>query len=190
MAGRGRTNPPRRTTADGSRLLSAYLDNADVFRTAKGGGKKPNQPAVLVLQRRPDFDKRDFNRKARDLQRLSNQGKLKKAKPNRPASYKSPLDGKMKGLAGWKRDRGIVDKLKNKEKNKEIIDKLFAGKRGVTHRGQALDADHIHDLGLDGPDSLSNLRWMDAWTNREMGREIGQALKDVPPGTPVIIKIL
>lgn len=190
MAGRRRNNPTRRTNADGSRLLSAYLDNADVFRTAKGGGRKPNQPAILVLQRRADFDKRDFNRKARDLQRLGNQGKLKKAPSNRPANFKSPLDGKMKALATWKRDKGIVDKLKNKDKNKRIIDLLYAGKRGVKQRGQALDADHIQDLGLDGPDSLSNLRWMDAWTNREMGREIGMALKDVPAGTPVIVKIL
>lgn len=31
---------------------------------------------------------------------------------------------------------------------------------------------------------------MDAWTNREIGREISVALRDVPEGTPVIVKVL
>src|SRR5690606_19234310 len=80
---RKRTAPPRQSQSAGAKILSAWLENADVFRTAKTAGKQVDQPAVLVLHKRPDFVKKDFDRKAKDLVRLGSEGRLSKAEPVR-----------------------------------------------------------------------------------------------------------
>ncbi|MER7419952.1 hypothetical protein ABT346_24760 [Micromonospora peucetia] len=191
-----RTSPPRQTPAKGARLVSAYLENADVFRTAKGGGK-PTGPAVLVLRNRPDFVKKDFDRKAADLVRLGQEGKLVKTKPKRKqVEHKDPKKPGTRKLTTVYRDRVIrrLNKGQNYVSNKELVKALYRGKNPkkhpVTSPGVTLDPDHVHELQLGGKDSYDNLRLMDAWTNREIGREIGQALKDVPEGTPVIVKVI
>ncbi|MEV5769452.1 hypothetical protein AB0L34_33565, partial [Micromonospora sp. NPDC052213] len=53
-----RTTPTRQTQPKGAKIVSAHLEDADVFRTAKAAGTTPRGPAVLVLRNRPDFDKR------------------------------------------------------------------------------------------------------------------------------------
>ncbi|MFK3981670.1 hypothetical protein ACI2K4_14980 [Micromonospora sp. NPDC050397] len=172
--------------------MSAYLENASVFRTAKGGGPAPTGPAVLVLRRRPDFDRRDFDRKARDLKRLGERGKLSKTKPNRTTVY-DKTTGKMRSRTNVFRDR-IIRKLtrtsKRYQDNKSLVQRLYGGKKSVTGPGQGLDPDHVHELQLGGADTYRNLRLVDSWTNRELGREISQALKDVPIGTKVIVKVV
>lgn len=189
---RGRKNPPRAAQAKGAKVVSAWLENADVFRTAKGGGPKPDGPAILVLKNRPDFHKGDFDRKAKDLVRLGKEGKLKKTTPERGKIYDKKT-GKSRTTTNIFRDRMIRRLTKNGRKyqaNKSLVNKLYGGKKGVTKVGQGLDPDHIHELQLEGADAYGNLRMMDAWTNREMGREISQALRDVPAGTKVIVKVV
>ncbi|GLZ79531.1 hypothetical protein Afil01_43380 [Actinorhabdospora filicis] len=189
---RGRTNPPRAAQAKGAKVVSAWLENADVFRTAKGGGPAPNGPAILVLKRRPDFHKADFDRKAKDLERLGREGKLKKAESKR-TKVRDKKTGKDRTRTNVHRDRMIRRLTKNGRKyqaNKELVRKLYGGKKNVTKVGDGLDPDHIHELQLDGKDIYGNLRMMDAYTNRHLGREISVALRDVPPGTPVIVKVI
>ncbi|SCG56077.1 hypothetical protein [Micromonospora coxensis] len=202
---RKRTTPPRQTQAKGARIVSAYLENADVFRTAKAAGTKPSGPAVLVLKNRPDFDKRDFDRKARDLVRLGQQGRLKKAPSDRDSNKVwDPATKKRRTRTNIYRDRMIRNLTKDgrltKDKgtaatnkylaNKTVVDRLYAGKGPVNARGQGYDPDHIHELQMDGTDTYDNLRPMDAHTNRQLGSDISVALRDVPDGTPIIVKVL
>ncbi|TDB74006.1 hypothetical protein [Micromonospora sp. KC721] len=206
---RKRTTPPRQTQARGAKILSAYLENADVFRTAKTNGTNPRGPAVLVLRNRPDFDKKDFDRKARDLVRLGQQGRLSKAKSDRTANnvYHQGGRGTKPGTRTrtnvfrdrvtrrLTRNRRLTQEHGTRETNqylanKELVERLYGGRGPIRARGEGLDPDHIHELQLDGADTYANLRLMDAWTNRELGREISLALRDVPEGTPVIVKVL
>ncbi|MDH6461122.1 hypothetical protein M2302_001288 [Micromonospora sp. A200] len=202
---RKRTSPPRQAQAKGARIVSAYLENADVFRTAKAAGTKVDGPAVLVLKNRPDFDRRDFDRKAGDLRRLGQEGRLKKAKPDRDSNkVYDPQQQKSRTRTNIYRDRMIRDLTKDGRlkadmgtpetnkylANKNVVDRLFAGKGPITERGQGYDPDHIHELQMDGTDTYDNLRPMDAWTNRELGREISLALRDVPEGTPIIVRVV
>lgn len=191
-----RTAPPRQTQAQGGRILSAYLENADVFRTAKSAGTNPKGPAVLVLQRRPDFVKKDFDRKAADLVRLGQEGKLVKTKPvRRQIAHRDPNNPRTKSTTTVYRERVIsrLQKGEGYQKNKELVRALYRGKdpkrHPVTRPGVTYDPDHIHELQLGGSDTYANLRLMDAWTNRELGREIKLALKDVPYGTRIIVKV-
>ena len=62
--------------------------------------------------------------------------------------------------------------------------------RGSGSRGKGYAPDHIQELQLDGTDTYDNLRPMDAWTNRQLGSDISVALRDVPEGTPVIVKVI
>lgn len=189
-----RISPPRHTTAKGARVISAYLENAHVFRTAKGS--KATQPAVLVLRRRPDFHKADFDRKARDLVRLGREGKLVKTASNR-TTVTDRKTGKKRTKSNVYRDR-IIRRLTGDrgkyEANKSLVGRLFRPKNPsrnpITGPGQGLDPDHIHDLQLGGSDTYGNLRLMDSWTNRVLGGDIATALRDVPIGTPVIVKVI
>jgi len=204
---RKRTAPPRQSQSAGAKILSAWLENADVFRTAKTAGKQVDQPAVLVLHKRPDFVKKDFDRKAKDLVRLGSEGRLSKAEPVRRTIHHRDPDPAKAGSRSTARvyreriirrltksgrlDAKTGDQSTNKYlANMELVKKLYAGKRPVTGPGQGYDPDHIQDLQLDGKDEYLNLRLMDAWTNRELGREISQALRDVPPGTRVEVKVV
>ncbi|MEV0807438.1 hypothetical protein [Micromonospora sp. NPDC050200] len=200
-----RTDPPRQAQAKGAKIVSAFLENADVFRTAKSTGAKVDGPAVLVLRNRPDFDKRDFDRKAKDLRRLGDEGSLKKAKSDRDSNkVYDPATKKSRTRTNIYRDRMIRrltkdgrltqdmgDRKTNKYvANKTAVDRLYAGKGPITRSGQGYDPDHIHELQMDGKDEYANLRPMDAWTNRQLGSDISVALRDVPEGTPIIVKVI
>ncbi|TDB75926.1 hypothetical protein [Micromonospora sp. KC723] len=201
---RKRTTPPRQTQAKGAKILSAYLENADVFRTAKTNGTTPRGPAVLVLRNRPDFDKRDFDRKAKDLVRLGQEGRLSKAKSDRTANNVHDRKKGTRTRTNVFRDRVIRRLTKNERltqqhgtretnqylANKALVDRLYGGRGPIRARGEGLDPDHIHELQLDGEDAYANLRLMDAWTNRQIGSDIATALRDVPEGTRVIVKLV
>ncbi|MGW4500351.1 hypothetical protein ACWENR_17260 [Micromonospora sp. NPDC004336] len=184
---------------------SAALANAGVFHAAKAAGTRPDEPAVLVLRNRPDFDRRDFDRKARDLARLGREGRLKKAAPDRDSNkVYDPSTGKRRTRTNIYRDRMIRRLTKggrltqdtgtpetNKYlANKRVVERLYAGKGSPRAAGVGYDPDHIQELQLDGTDTYDNLRPMDTWTNRELGREISLALRNVPEGTPVIVKVI
>ncbi|MCD0442037.1 hypothetical protein LO763_00145 [Glycomyces sp. A-F 0318] len=191
---RRRTNPARRGfNGKCARVVAATLDDVKAFRTAKGGGQKP---VVLELKFTPDMNKKDFNRKAKDLVRLGNQGRLK-----RVLNTKSLRDPK---LTSKHRSDMIAKTARNHKGNpklKQILEQFRGTEKGadgkvrpksITHKGQIRDPDHIHELQLGGPDDVSNLRWMDAYTNRKMGREIYEAMEaaGVKEGTPIIVRLV
>lgn len=206
-----RDAPTRQTQPRGAKIVSAYLENADVFRTAKTTKTTPSGPAVLVLRNRPDFDKRDFDRKAKDLVRLGQEGRLSKAKSDRTSNSVYHRGGanikpgnrtrtsifRDRVIRRLTRNRRLTQKHGTRDTNqylanKQLVQRLFDGRDpgGITARGQGLDPDHIHELQLDGKDEYANLRLMDAWTNRQIGSDISVALRNVPPGTPIIVKVL
>ncbi|WP_254613143.1 hypothetical protein [Brevibacillus sp. HB1.2] len=120
-----------------------------------------------------DMNRRDFNRKVKYLQKLSDANLLRKVKPVRDQE----LTKKYKAA--------VIKKIikhyyhRDKELAKKLIDKVR----------DDLDPDHMWDLGLDGPDVKRNLKLMDQFTNRRLGGVLGVQLKDVPYGSRIKIKI-
>jgi len=47
------------------------------------------------------------------------------------------------------------------------------------------DVDHCVDLQLNGRNSSENMLPLDSSVNRSLGAQIQQAIKDLPPGTPI-----
>ena len=196
--------------AAGKAGKSAVLGNEDAFKAAKDGTGEAPKEAVLYLQNRGDFHAADFRRKAKDLEQLSQDDALYKSDPDRGTVYHKQADGfgrepGKRTITNVFRDRVIARLSKTgkptandrpgprpvrSEANKTLLDKLYAGKGTVRKAGDAVDPDHIHELQLKGKDAHSNLRLMDAWTNREMGRDISVALRNVPPGTRVIVRLV
>lgn len=198
MGGRTRTRAPRQLTTKGAKVVSAHLKNADVFRTGKGGGKTP---AILEIKAGPGAHKADFDRKMKDLKRLSDEGKLFKKKPDsRYVLDKNgnprinPKNGRPLTKTRVVRDRYTRRLERNPESkaaNRSIINKLYRGRtRKELDTGEAVDPDHVHELQLGGLDEYDNLRLMDSRTNRALGSAINGALRGVPEGTPVIIRVV
>lgn len=187
--------------AAGKAGTSAVLANADDFTAAKHGtGEMPGE-AVLYLKSRPDFHAADFHRKARDLERLGDEGALIKTKsPERATVQHKGPKPKKKLLTSVYRERIVRRLTKNDamyQANKSLATKLYrgmggnkAGEHGITKVGEAVDPDHIQDLQLKGDDAIPNFRLMDAWTNRQMGSDISNALRNVPLGTKVIVRLI
>ncbi|MBQ0895492.1 hypothetical protein KBX37_20710 [Micromonospora sp. U56] len=203
MGGKKRDAPARQAQAEGAKLVSAFLENDKVFRTAKTTGAKVEEPAVLRLRYRSDFDKRDFDRKAKDLVRLGEDEQLFKAKSDRDSNKVYDRTTRTSRTRTNVFRERLIRRLTKNEKltqqhgsretnkylaNKSLVDRLYDGQGTITARGQGLDPDHIHELQLKGKDEYANLRLMDSWTNRQIGSDISVALRDVPEGTRIIVK--
>ncbi|MFC4068827.1 hypothetical protein [Actinoplanes subglobosus] len=199
MAGRTRDRPARQPPADGgAKIVSAILKNANVFKTGKGKttvdpDKAPE--AVLVLRRGTGFHAADFDRKARDLKKLADAGKLKKATPAERGKVWDPKYKISRTKPNTHRWR-MIRQIDKSPERKASAARTRAGILLPLRKGYApqpgdggLDPDHIHELQLDGGDEYTNLRLMDAYTNRTMGSEIQNALRDVPFGTRIRIEI-
>lgn len=58
-------------------------------------------------------------------------------------------------------------------------------KASGTKLSKTKDADHLIDLQLNGKDAASNLWGLDNSVNRSLGKQIGNAIKDLPHGTKI-----
>ncbi|PFM69158.1 T7SS effector LXG polymorphic toxin [Bacillus cereus] len=120
-----------------------------------------------------DMNLRDFDRKVKKLQDLSDANLLQKTKPIRDPQVTKQ----------YRKD--VIKKIieiyypKDKKLAKELIDKVKYD----------MDPDHRWDLGLNGEDVRSNLQFMDQFTNRRIGGILGVQLKDAPYGSRVKINI-
>jgi hypothetical protein len=196
MGGISRSRGKRQASQQGAGIVSAVLKNADVFKTGKGGPNGP--PAIIEIKAGPNAHKADLDRKLKDLVRLSDEGKLSKKKPGdrlvRDQNGKIRRNKKGDPLTRTSvfRERMIRRLERNdasKKANRSLINKLYAGK-GSPDVGKGVDPDHVHELQLNGLDEYDNLRLMDSKTNRTIGSVINGALRDVPDGTPVIIRVV
>ncbi|GAA1641846.1 hypothetical protein [Actinoplanes couchii] len=191
---------------------SVILANqADWEAYQAGTGPKPASADLLVHQR-GDFHADDFRRKALDLNALGDEGVLLKAgeKTQRPGvPHKQPDKFPRKAVprtvtrifreriitrlskAGTKNPDGTrKDRKVRDPANQQLLNKLYRGRGTPRRAGEALDPDHIHELQLKGMDVHSNLRLMDAYTNRHLGSDIHLALKKVDPETPVKVRLV
>jgi hypothetical protein len=184
-----------------ARVVAATLDDVKAFRTAKGGAPNNGKdPVVIELRRTRGMSKRTFDRKARALEKLGQEGKL--------VRHKVP---KKRSEGEWVRNRdGSITKDVRHKKIKEVTSQhegdsaaQKAAKRPyetwdtknegqVNRKGQMQDPDHIHELQLGGADDRSNLRWEDSYTQRKIGLDLKRAMDDagVDYGTPVIIRVV
>ncbi|MCM3290087.1 hypothetical protein M3661_08090 [Paenibacillus sp. MER 180] len=120
-----------------------------------------------------DMNLRDFNRKVHYLQKLSDENLLRKM----PSVRDSEITKQYK--------KEVIQKIiklyygKDKEGARRLIDKV----------SKQMDPDHRWELQLDGLDHKRNLKLMDWFTNRRMGTNIANQLKDVPYGSRIKIQI-
>jgi hypothetical protein len=175
MGGIKRTRANREATEAGGKIISKVLKRADVFKTGKG------KPVEVTIRFNDKMDAKDFRTKAESLQRLSRDGKLKVTKPNRDpditAAYRSKTIRKL--TARRRGDSAAQNKIRD----------MFRFKTSAAKAGDGKDPDHVHELQLGGADHPDNLRWMDAYTNRTIGSQIHSQIRNLPEGTPVIIKV-
>ncbi|ANY67525.1 hypothetical protein BBD42_14360 [Paenibacillus sp. BIHB 4019] len=120
-----------------------------------------------------DMNLRDFNRKAHYLQRLSDSNSLIKTKSERDPSitreYKKEVIQRIIRMH-YKND---------KEGARRLIDKV----------SKSMDPDHRWELQLNGMDNKRNLKLMDWFTNRRMGTNLANQMKNVPYGSRIKIKV-
>ncbi len=119
---------------------------------------------------------RQFERKANALKDLGDQGLLKKAA--------NPVQ----------RDPGIARKYKQ-----DMIKRIWNqyGKRNpefannlINKIKKDMQPDHVWKLQLNGPDDISNLRFLDSFTNWDIGtQQIRPQIRDLETGTRITIRI-
>ncbi|MFB5764124.1 hypothetical protein ACE5LO_27600, partial [Paenibacillus medicaginis] len=146
-------------------------------------GKKPDVDGIsengeftVTLEYKEGMNKRDFERKAKYLERLSKEGKLTRAK--------NPV----------KRNKYITEKYKKDVKKR--IERMYGSKdpekaKELIKRVDTMNPDHLWDLQLNGPDSRRNLKLLDGYTNQQLGRDVWSQIRDVnkvPVGN--LIKII
>jgi RHS repeat-associated protein len=137
-----------------------------------GGGGSHN----ITVAWKPGMPKVEFMRKAADLQRLSDAGLLFKA-PN-PVARDSSV------TRNYKADliRRSFDQY-----GKSNPDFASALRNRILTR---MDPDHVWELQVGGPDSASNLRMLDRFTNQDIGmRQIWPQIRSLPDYTPITITI-
>ena len=121
--------------------------------------------------------KTEFAKKAAALQRLSDEGELYKAS--------NPVDRDPNITKNYRQD--MIDRIYRQynEQNPEFSDKLIDR---VTRR---MSPDHVHELQLGGPDTPENLKFLDRYTNTQIGtRQIWPQIRNLPDGTPVRIEVI
>jgi len=147
-----------------------------------GGGKKEGpferkgEFVEITLKYKEGMPINEFNRKAKALQELGDNGLLLRAQSpvqrdsNLTKSYKSEMIKKI-----WNQYSKVNLEFANK-----LIDR-------VKYRMQP---DHVWELQLGGPDAKSNLKLLDSFTNWDIGtQQIRPQIRDFPVGTLIKIKI-
>lgn len=152
----------------------------DTVRDGGGIGKdRPDptkDPHTVTLEWKPGMPKQAFERKARALQRLGEEGKLFKFK-GKTEDYRDK-----KITADYK---GALEALIRRN-NKDDPD--FAEEAAVAAR--KMQPDHVNELQTGGPDAWRNLRMLDRTTNYDIGtQQIRPQIRDLPDGNPINIDI-
>lgn len=178
----GRTMANEAQTAESfTRITGKPEDELPSTVTSRLGGDdappEPTAPVPVRIWREDKMPKTEFERKAGALKRLGDDGKLSKAKnpvqrdPNVTKQYR----------------QSMIDRIyaQYHEQNPEFSDKLIDR---VTRR---MSPDHVHELQLNGPDTAGNLKFLDRYTNEQIGlRQIWPQIKNLPDGTPIRIEVV
>ncbi|MFG2530563.1 hypothetical protein [Streptomyces sp. NPDC048516] len=152
----------------------------DGVRDGGGVGKDRPDPAkdphTVTLEWKPGMPKQAFERKARALQRLGEEGKL----------------FKFKGKTEDYRDKEITKQYKGAlealiRRNHKDAPEFAEEAAGAARKMQP---DHVNELQTGGPDAWRNLRMLDRTTNFDIGtQQIRPQIKNLPDGNPINIDI-
>ena len=144
-----------------------------------GGGLRPNpdlEPATVTLRLKEGMPKREFARKANRLAELGAQGKLFKA-PN-------PVRRDVQVTKRYRQD--VINRIHRlyHEVNPSFTRAL------ILRVVKRMSPDHVWELQLGGPDVAENLRFLDRYTNEDIGlRQIRPQIRSLPNGTPIRIQV-
>ena len=130
--------------------------------------------AVVRLTRDSRMLPLEARAKAAALQELSDQGVLVKAP--------EPVARDPAVTEGFRQD--MIDRIWNQygSRNREFAEALIDR---VTTR---MSPDHVWELQLGGPDTVSHLRWLDRHTNELFGRQIRASIRGLRTGTRIRIQ--
>ncbi len=135
----------------------------------------PAGRAEVTLEFVEGMSRTEFARKAQALADLGERGVLFRAA--------NPVPRNRAVTQAYRRD--IIDRIwaQYRTRNPEFADRLIDR---VTRRMQP---DHVHELQLQGPDTASNLRFLDTFTNRHVGsQQIWQQIQNLPVGTEIRVR--
>ncbi|MEU7185174.1 hypothetical protein [Streptomyces sp. NPDC045369] len=152
----------------------------DKVRDGGGIGKDrfdpTKEPHTVTLEWKPGMPKQAFERKAKALQRLGEEGQLFKFKGKTKDYRDSSLTAKYKGA--------LEALIRRNHKD----DPEFA--KEAAEAARKMEPDHINELQTGGPDAWRNLRMLDHFTNRDIGwHQIRPQIRDLPDGNPIRIDI-
>lgn len=135
-----------------------------------------NDYVEITLKYKEGMPFKEFERKANALKKLGDDGLLYKAK--------NPVKRNREVTSKYRQD--MIKRIWNQygKNNPQFADKLI---QRVTDRMQP---DHVWELQLGGPDISSNLRFLDSYTNWDIGtQQIRPQIRNLETGTKIKIKI-
>lgn len=158
---------------DRSRAQDAVRDSGGIGKDRPDATKDPH---TVTLEWKPGMPKAAFERKARALQRLGEEGSLFKFK------------GKTEDFRDKEITRQYKGALEALIRRNHKDDPEFADEAATAAR--AMQPDHVNELQTGGPDAWRNLRMLDRTTNFDIGtQQIRPQIKDLPDGNPIHIDI-
>jgi hypothetical protein len=139
----------------------------------------PKKPVTIEVRHVPGMPKHEFRRKANALKKLGDEGKLFKARnPVRQRDRQRSI-GHQQDLI-----RRIHEQYgrRNPELSRRLIGRITDGR---------MQLDHVNELQLGGADLRSNMRFLDSFTNWEIGtQQIRPQIRNLPDGTPIRIRVI
>ncbi|WP_339278457.1 RHS repeat-associated core domain-containing protein [Paenibacillus sp. FSL W8-0426] len=168
-----------------------YVDPSGYAKAASGGTPascvnkgetwNPNNTGdftEITITYKQGMPKYQFKRKAEALQQLGELGVLVKAA--------NPVKRDRSVTKAYRQD--LIQRIWSQygQTNKDFANKLID--QITDHR--KMQPDHVWELQLSGPDVPSNLKFLDSFTNEDIGmRQIWPQIKGLPVGTKIKIKI-
>ena len=158
----------------GDKLVAEKLgvDKQNSGERFKGG----SNPVEIKLEYKAGMQLNEFKRKADALKELGDKGLLYKAEnpvkrdPSITRKYRQDMIKRIWNQYG----------LDNPQFANKLIDRVTT----------KMQPDHVWELQLGGPDTMSNIRFLDTYTNWHIGtQQIRPQIKDLPIGTKIVIKI-
>ena len=173
-------------TASAAAGQGIYYSNKFYNQSSGGGVSKgslsvknqveSNNSVEITLKYKEGMPQREFNRKANALKELGDKGLLQKAE--------SPVSRNPSVTKAYRQD--MIKRIWNQygKTNPELADRLIDR---VTTRMQP---DHVWELQLGGPDTAANLKFLDSYTNWDIGtQQIRPQIRNLETGTKIKIKI-
>jgi hypothetical protein len=161
------------------KIVTRSRDQEKVRDEGGIGKNRPDptqKPHTVTLEWKPGMPRHGFERKAKALQRLGEEGQLFKFKGRTQDYRDSEITKKYKGA--------LEALIRRNHKD----DPDFA--KAAAETARSMQPDHVNELQTGGPDTWRNLRMLDATTNFEIGtQQITRQIRNLPDGAPIRIEI-